>query len=219
MDAVFIFLFIAVFAGLAIYSYFCNKKKKEAFRAEAQRLGLAYEPEKDRAAPREFEFLDKMRNGRDRYAFNTFRGTFRQQNVRAFDYHYTTGSGKDTQHHYLSFYVLRLPITVPELTIGPEGFFSKIAQAFGYHDIDFESHEFSRKFCVRSRDKKFAYDICYMAMMEYLLQNQDMTIELERDTLAFFLGKKLSPEAIESNLGRLLELRRLIPDYVVNRSS
>ena len=219
MDFVFIILFVIVFACLAIYSYVYDKKKKEAFRAAALRLGLNYDPAKDRDVPRELEFIDRTRAGRDRYAFNTFQGMFRGQSVRLFDYHYKTGSGKNTHHHYLSFYLLRLPITVPELTIGPEGFFSKIAQAFGYDDIDFESHEFSRKFCVRSRDKKFAYDICHTGMMEYLLDNQDLTLEMERDTLAFSLAKRLSPETVETDLGRLLELRRLIPDYVINRSS
>ena len=33
------------------------------------------------------------------------------------------------------------------------GVFSKIAQAFGYDDIDFESHEFSRRVCVRAADR------------------------------------------------------------------
>lgn len=219
MEVVFVLLFIAVAACLGIYGYFYNKKKREALQAAALRLGLSYDPAKDRVTPRELEFIDRVRSGRDRYAFNILRGTFRGESVRVFDYHYKTGSGKDTRHHYLSFYVLRLPITVPELTIGPEGFFSKIAQAFGYDDIDFESHEFSRKFCVRSRDKNFAYDICHTGMMEYLLKNQGLTIEMDRDTLAFSLGKRLDPETIENNLGRLLDLRELIPDYVIHRSS
>ena len=40
---------------------------------------------------------------------------------------------------------------------------------FGYQDIKFESAEFSKTFCVRSPDKKFAYDVCNAKMMEYLL--------------------------------------------------
>ena len=108
--------------------------------------------------------------------------------------------------------------SVPELTIGPEGFFSKIAQAVGYDDIDFESHEFSRKFCVRCRDKKFTYDVCNSQMIEFLLANTDLTMEMERDSLAISFHRRLRPEQIESNLQRLIRVRSLMPNYLFARS-
>jgi hypothetical protein len=114
----------------------------------------------------------------------------------------------------LSFFVLHLPAAFPELVISSEGFFSKIAQAFGYDDIDFESHEFSRKFCVRSKDKKFAYDVCNARMIEYLLANDDLTIEIENDVLSISFGSRLKPEQIEPNLNRLIEIRSLMPTYL-----
>ena len=100
------------------------------------------------------------------------------------------------------------------LTIAREGVFSKIAQAFGYDDIDFESHEFSRKFCVRSKDKKFAYDVCNARMIEYLLANDDLNIEIEGMALAIGFGDTLAPERIEPNLQRLVQLRGLMPYYL-----
>jgi hypothetical protein len=134
-----------------------------------------------------------------------------------FDYHYQTGSGKNTHHHYFSFFILHLSVSFPELVIGREGFFSKIAQAVGYDDIDFESHEFSRKFCVRSGDKKFAYDVCNARMIEYLLSNTDLSIEIEDDVLAISLSSRLAPEQIEPNLNRLITVRSLMPDYLFSR--
>jgi len=112
--------------------------------------------------------------------------------------------------------MLTLPIVCPELTIAKEGIFSKIAQSFGYDDIDFESHEFSRKFCVRSKDKKFAYDICNAQMIEYLLANQDMSLEFENNILALSFNKRLSPEEIVPNLDRLIYVRGLIPGYILD---
>jgi hypothetical protein len=141
----------------------------------------------------------------------------------AFDYHYETHSTdskgrRQTHHHYFSFFILQLPLSFPELKIGREGFFSKVAQAFGYDDIDFESHEFSRKFCVRSKDKKFAYDVCNARMMEYLLANDDLTIEIEDQAMAISFNSRLSPEQIESNLNRLVAIRSLMPEYLFSRS-
>lgn len=100
------------------------------------------------------------------------------------------------------------------MIIVPEGFFSKIAQAIGYDDIDFESHEFSRKFCVRSRNKKFAYDVCNARMIEYLLSNTNLSIEIEGRVLAVSFNRKLTPERIEPNLNRLITVRSLLPDYL-----
>ncbi|MEJ2111918.1 MAG: hypothetical protein P8Z37_18805 [Acidobacteriota bacterium] len=218
MEPVFVILFIAVAVALAIYAYLANKKRQEALRNIAARLGLDFDPAKNRAVARQFEFIDRTRKGRNRYAFNIFRGSFQEHPVEVFEYHYKAGSGKNTHHYYLSFFIVKLPISVPELTIGPEGFFSKIAQAIGYDDIDFESHEFSRRFCVRSRDKKFAYDICHGRMIEYLLGNPDLTIEMEREVLAVSFSGKLDLDRFEHNLKRLIRLRTLIPDYVINRS-
>ena len=82
------------------------------------------------------------------------------------------------------------------------------------NDIDFESAEFSRKFVVRSPDKKFAYDFCNARMIEYLLDNRDLQVEVEHDSLALFFGSCLSPDAIQPNFDRLIQVRELIPDYV-----
>ena len=199
------------------------KKRREAMGALATRLGLSFDPGKDRDMARRFGFLDKLRRGSNRYAFNILSGNYRDHDITAFDYHYETHSTdskgrRKTHHHHFSFFILSLPASFAELTIGPEGFFSKIAQAVGYDDIDFESHEFSRKFCVRSTDKKFAYDVCNARMIEYLLANTDLMIEIERNWLAVAFKRRLSPGQIEPNLERLIRVRSLLPDYLFSRS-
>jgi hypothetical protein len=210
--------FVVVVIVVAILGHLNAQKRRQAMFALAAGLGLRFDPGKRRDLALRYEFIDRMRAGRDRYAFNILAGNYQSHDVILFDYHYKTGSGKDTHHHYLSFFILRLPITVPELTIGPEGFFSKIAQAVGYDDIDFESHEFSRKFCVRSRNKKFAYDVCNAQMIEFLLSNTDLTMEMELDSLAISFNRRLKPEQIEPNLQRLIQVRSLLPDYLFARS-
>ncbi len=207
------FIIVAVILG-----HLQAQKRRAAMLALAHRLGLRFDPGKSRDLARRYEFIDRMRAGRNRYAFNILAGAYQGHDVLLFDYHYKTGSGKNTHHHYLSFFILRLPTSVPELVIGPEGFFSKIAQAVGYDDIDFESHEFSRRFCVRSRDKKFAYDVCHARMIEYLLSNTDLTLEMELDSLAISFQRRLKLDQIEPNLQKLIAVRALLPDYLFSRS-
>jgi hypothetical protein len=219
VEPLFIVGVIALIVVAAIAGYLGAKKRREAMLALAARLGLHFDANKNRDLARRYSFLDKLRTGDNRYAFNTLSGSYRDHEVTAFDYHYETHSTdskghRQTHHHYFSCFLLHLPASFPELVIGREGFFSKMAQAFGYDDIDFESHEFSRKFCVRSPDKKFAYDVCNARMMEYLLANDDLTIEIEDDVLALTFGSRLRPERIEPNLNRLVTLRSLLPDYL-----
>jgi len=206
--------FIAIFILVAVGGIIAARKRREAMRALAAKLGLSFEPGKNRHLAREYKSLDKLRRGSNRYAYNILSGSYREHNVTLFDYHYQTGSGKDTHHYNISFFMLHLPVSFPELVIGKEGFFSKVAQAIGYDDIDFESHEFSRKFCVRSGDKKFAYDVCNARMIEYLLANSDLSIEIEGGALAISFDRRLSPERIEPNLSRLIEVRSLLPAYL-----
>ena len=218
MQPFMIFGVLVLIAVIAIVGYLSSLKRREAMMALARRLGLRFSPHKDRHLAKEYRFLDKLRHGHNRYAYNVLSGQYQGHDVMVFDYHYQTGSGKNTHHYHISFFMLMLPAVFPELVIGREGFFSKIAQAVGYDDIDFESHEFSRKFCVRSKDKKFAYDVCHGRMIEYLLANDDLSIEIDGHALAISFQRRLSPEQIEPNLNRLLELRSLLPDYVFARS-
>jgi hypothetical protein len=206
--------FVAIFIIVLVVGYISSLKRREAMAAVAAKLGLQFMPHKDRYMARRYNFLDKLRRGSNRYAYNVLSGKYKEHEVLIFDYHYKTGSGKNTHHYYFSFFILHLPVSFPELIIGPEGIFSKIAQAVGYDDVDFESHEFSRKFCVRSRDKKFAYDVCNARMIEYLLSNTDLSIEVEERALATSFNSRLAPEKIEPNLDRLVTVRSLLPDYL-----
>lgn len=211
--------FLILAGGLAIYGVIRERKRREAFAKMAQHLGMTYHGGRDYRLATRFGFLDKLAKGQKRYAFNTLSSQYRGQEVHAFDYHYETHSHdskgrRQTHHHYLSCFVLVLPRSFPELTIAREGLFSKIAQAVGYDDIDFESHEFSRRFCVRSKDKKFAYDFCHARMIEYLLENPDLNIEVDIDTLALVFDRRLAVDEIPRNLERLQTIRDLMPDYL-----
>lgn len=210
---------IAVIAVVAVLSYLSAQKRRQALMDLAARLGLRFEPQKDWDSAKRYAFLNKLREGSNRYVFNKLSGRYQAQDVTAFDYHYETHSTdskghRQTHHHYFSCFLLHLPRSFPELVIGREGLFSKIAQALGFDDIDFESHEFSRKFCVRSSNKKFAYDVCNARMMEYLLAHDDLTLEIDQDVLALTFDSRLDLARFESNLTRLVTLRALMPDYL-----
>ena len=218
---IFVFLIIAGAAG--IYGAIAARKRREELFELALRLNLDFRLGPDYGLAEELQFLKKLAQGDNRYACNILSGIYQNDDIRAFDYHYqaTThdGKGSHTTHHTFSFFVLRLPGFFPDLTVRRENFFMKVAEAFGYQVINFESAEFSKAFNVRSADRKFAYDVCNGKMMEYLLANRDLSIEIENQALALAFDSCLSAQRIEFNLQRLAQIRSLMPDYLFAQNS
>ncbi len=205
--------------GALIWGLNAGKKRRSEMGELAARLGLQFNAERNYGMAKQFAFLDKLRQGDNRYAYNIMAGQFQNHDIAVFDYHYETHStdskgNRQTHHHHFSFFILNLEKSFPELTIAKEGFFSKIAQAVGFDDIDFESHEFSRRFVVRSKDKKFAYDFCNAQMIDYLLGAQEIELEVDSNSLALAFNRCLKVEEIEPRLRQLVEIRSLMPDYL-----
>jgi hypothetical protein len=219
--ALLVIIFIAAVYG-AVQGAIQARKRQEGLFALAQRLNLDLNPGLDYAIADRFDFLKQLAQGDNRYATNVLSGNYRQNDVLAFDYHYETQThdknGTHTEHHWFSFFILTLPAFFPDLTIRRENFFTKVAEVFGYEAIKFESAEFSKTFCVRSPDKKFAYDVCNAQMIEYLLANRDLSIEIENNVLALAFTTRLEPEQIETDLQRLVEIRTRLPEYLFTKT-
>jgi hypothetical protein len=216
------FIVIIVIGG--IYSAIAARKRREGLFELAQRLNLNFDAGEDYGISEQFSFLNQFNQGDNRYAINILSGTYQQQPVKAFDYHYETytydKNGRHTEHHWFSFCILTVPaMAFPDLTIRREGFFTKIAEVFGYQDINFESAEFSKAFNVRSPDKKFAYDVCNARMIEYLLANRDLSIEVENEVIALAFNSRISVEQFEINLQRLVEIRSRLPEYLFTNAA
>ncbi len=210
---------LVVIVVSVIYGWIQAQKRLEGLNELALRLGLNFSAAENYELAERYSFLKQLAQGENRYARNVLSGTYQQNQVLVFDYHYETHTTdskghRQTQDHWFSFFILTLPMVFPDLTIRHENFFTKIAEVFGYQDINFESAEFSKAFNVRSPDKKFAYDVCNAKMMEYLLANRDLSVEIESNVLALAFNTRLSVEQIEANLQRLVEIRSRLPEYL-----
>jgi hypothetical protein len=208
---------IIIFA--CFYSADRMRKRKEGLFKLAQRLNLSFDESENHAVADQYAFLKDLNKGDNRYATNILSGTYQQNKILAFDFHFETSTMDQngrirTQEYWFSFLILTVPVAFPDLTIRREGFFTKIAEVFGYQAIKFESAEFSQTFCVRSPDKKFAYDVCNANMIEYLLANKDLSVEIENQVIALAFNTRISVEEIENDLQRLVEIRARLPEYL-----
>ena len=216
---------IAAIIGVVIYfGYLAEKKRREELAALAAQLGWRFDPTKDRSHDDEYAHFEIFRRGHGRCAFNTLTGelTIDERNYPAkmgdFVYKITTSTGKSTQTHTyrFSYLILHLPFAnVPDLLIRREGMFDKLAGAFGFDDIDFESAEFSKRFHVKSPDKKFAYDVIHPRMMEYLLGSDPPTVDIECGRCCLSDGRhRWSPQEFNSTLSWVADFIDLWPDHV-----
>jgi len=220
-----IFLIGLFFLPFFIWKHYDDQKKRSVDMAfEARKIGMTMDRALDRRLSQTYGFLRKI-GGSRRYALNIVSGTSQGHSVTLFEYHYqryfrckSYEFDKYIEHNYLSFYVLDLEQDLPILTVKEEKpasrILARISDALGRGDIDFESHEFSEKYDVRSNDKKFAYDFCNTQMMEYLLEKTSVPIEVEGEALAILYPDNLDFYDNKPRLEHLVNIRNRMPAYL-----
>ena len=191
----FVLLAAAVVAVIRLYYYF-QKIRRQKLAAVARHLGLTYYPGGYYDLEDRFKYFELFQRGDSRHSYDLIAGHKDKIEVMLFDYSYETGSGKNRTTHRRTACILTLPIRhyFPYVVIRPEGFFDKLASAVGFNDIDFESVEFSKKYFVKSKDRRFAYDVIHPRMMEYLLSVGSLYVEIANRALLVHHDTRLSPD-------------------------
>jgi hypothetical protein len=209
-----IIIVTAVVAVFAIYAYFASRRKNELL-AWAAANGFNFSPDDDSEFDYKFPNFNCLRRGSGRYAKNVITGSVEGRTFFALDYHYTTGSGKSTQHHSFSAVIVQNPIWCKPLLIRPENFFDKLCEFVGFDDINFESAEFSRNFFVKSPDKKWAYDIIHPQAMDFLLKSPLFSIQLDTLYTIAWKDSKFKIDDFENALNIVHGLFQRVPGYVL----
>ena len=189
----FVLVALAGIALLAWYQWKVEQQRRADLAALAASLGWSFDPAEDPDHDDRFAQFEVFRRGHGRRAYNTLRGHLdvqgRRFGVQAGDFTYkvTSGSGKNrsTTTYRISYLIVGLPWDPPALLIRPENVLDRLAGFLGFEDIDFESEEFSRRFHVTCKDRKFAYDLVHPGMMELLLGAQPPVIDVEAGHACF----------------------------------
>ncbi len=185
---------------LAYFGHKAAKQRRADLLALSGRYGMSFDPSHDRGFEHRYSHFEVFTRGFGRSAYNTMRGEVevggRAMGCVMGDYTYKTreGSGKNrrTVTHRFSYCILEMPWNgMPGLLIRREHFFDKLGSAFGFDDIDFESNEFSKKYFVKSANRKFAYDICHPRMIEWLLETQATGVDIEQGRMCVTDGSRV----------------------------
>jgi hypothetical protein len=215
---IFVAFAILIVAG-GIFSYYQNRKRREAFEALAARRGWNFSADRNNGLEQYYPGFSCLQEGSNRYAYNLLRGRSGDNNLLGFDYHnetYSTDSkGKrTTHHHYFSALILETPWPLKPLLIRDETLFDKFGEFFGVDDIDFESAEFSRKFYVKSPDRRWAFDVINQATMEFLLAAPRFTIQFADAKVIAYRSGQFVPEDFEQAEQVIQGILERLPKYL-----
>jgi hypothetical protein len=217
------FVFFAIVS--AYFSYQKTLQRVSELVTLAQELDWKFSSDEDYYFGDRYSQFSVFSQGNDHWAENTLEGRIRTDDdawpARMGDYHYTTtssdGKTTTTHHHHFSYLLVQLPYpSLPDLRIRREGLFDHVASAFGFSDINFESSAFSKRFHVKSTDKKFAYDVVHPAMMEFLLAVEPPTIEIDRACCCLTTGRSTwSAAEFREQLNWATKFFQLWPKHLV----
>jgi len=206
--------FIALAVALIVFGILKARQRREAMTRLAAELGFEYYPDDPWNLEDKYAMFELFGRGHSRKASNVICGEIDGRAVVAFDYRYTTGSGKNESTHSCQALVMGLPILAAGLRMRSENLFDRVASWVGYEDIDFESDEFSRRYHVACDDRRFAYDILHARLIDYLLGCGSVpNLEMQGPLMVLFEN-----QGDAANVRRLLAIGReivaSIPDYV-----
>lgn len=224
MNALIIIAVVILVGGGVGLSLWFAAKRRQALAAWAASRGLAFSPGKDTSLEARFPGFDCLRTGDHRFADNILAGKWADREFMGFDYHYethtqSTKGGTQTQHHTFSAVVLSSAVPLKPLLIRPEGVFDKVAGFFGFEDINFESAEFSRKFYVKSPDKKWAYDVIHQRTMEFLLGMPRFSLALDGHSAIAWRRTTFKTGDFEQAAELVRGVLDRLPDYLVREQT
>ena len=220
MDVALLFVLFAVVAVALVWlQWKIAAKRREEFLLTATRLGLTY------AADDPFGTVDLpfalFRRGDGRGVENMMHGEAAGMRVRLFDYWYYEQThnpkGPDTRsYHRFSCAMTWIDADCPQLTIATEGILTRLADAVGFRDIEFESEEFNRRWQIQSDDRRFAFAFVDARMMAWLLDEGAIGAYETLGPLLLCSTDKVKPAEYENLLELLRRFRSHVPDVVAS---
>ena len=226
MEGLLFFGFVVLAGAIAYFAWKARQAEIERLTLWAQQHGLSYRPDKFTgfgggifdSAESSLAWTEQFQPfgvGHARYGQDLFVGRLEGMPFSAFNYNYTTGSGKNQTHHSYGIAYFDLPVWLGGLDVSREGFLSGFAGAIGFADIQFESEEFNKMFCIRGPDERHVYDFFHPQMMEYFqFRGFPGHLQIKGNRLVYHRSGSYAPEDFLSIAQFTSGMVALIPNYM-----
>src|SRR5947208_8979121 len=146
---------VAVVAGgVALVNWLLTRRRRRTYEAFCLERGYRFDPARPGEEAHHAATCRLFTEGRGRRWTFTIAGSSGGTPFTAFEYRWTTGSGKNSQTHRIGGLLWTMERSLPQFLLMPEGLWARLAAYFGGQDIDFaESPEFSRAYRLRGSDE------------------------------------------------------------------
>lgn len=186
-------LAIVLFMGVVlVVSWRKERARTEALRRLAETAGLMFQPKGDVAALQSLGGVQLFDRGHSKEAFNLMTGRVGDDHVAVFDYRYTTGSGKNKNASCQT--VVLLPSAkrgLPDLQMAPENPLTRLAETFGFQDIDIDSSpEFSSRYIVRGADEAAIRAALAPRAASYFAAHEGWSVEARAGSVAVYRAQR-----------------------------
>jgi hypothetical protein len=166
-------LFLAAVAAFFLGTKWRAKKRWEGLLAVAVGLGLSFAGDEfDAERMPELGEVPLFAKGRAKKGSNHLFGVIDGVDVEAFDYQFTTGSGKSTQTHRQTVAVYRVigaGLGLPRFEMRPRRWYHTVGSWFGYRFVKFDSHpRFHGAYLLRGPDEAALREWFGPTLLEYL---------------------------------------------------
>jgi len=211
-----IFAGILAVIGVAAYIAWVNEKKRTAALFDvATRMGFTFEPKVTNEEAATLGSFHLFRIGRSRKGKNLMRGKADGADAIVLDYQYTTGSGKSSHTHVQTVVLypgVPTDTRLPDFTLAPEHWWTRIGELFGYQDINFESsEEFSRQYLLRGTDESAIRAAFGANVLGYFAQNPGWSVESAGGQLAVYhTERRPKPEELQAFVAETASVRRAL---------
>ena len=190
-----------VIGGAIVLSRWSEKKREAQWKQIAEDLGLPFFPQGDGSLISHLHHFHLFSQGRSRKIRNMLHGETDEVELAIFDYRFRTGSGENKRiHRQTVIYFRSSDLKLPQFAVRPEHFFHKIGGAFGYQDIDFETHpEFSKTYLLRGDDESSVRQLFNDSLLKFFESQPKISVEAGGNQLIFYRQRKRTkPDEVRS---------------------
>jgi hypothetical protein len=173
-------------------------RRTRQIQAVLSRLGFTLQEEREGLYLRFVGLFKIGQRGHSRQISNHFESALHADGItQLMDYSFEEGSGKGRRafRHTLAV-ISDKRMELPAFVLAPQKIFSRIAQRFGAHDIDFDGFpRFNGTFKLQGDDEAAVRSLFTPVVIEELERHPDITLEGRAGNLLIFRYKKrVKPE-------------------------
>src|SRR3989442_1925327 len=144
----------AVAGGVGLVTWLVTRRRRQAYEAFCRDRGYRFDAQRSGEEARHAATCRLFTEGHGRRWTFTIVGTSGGTPFTAFEYRWTTGSGKSSRSHCIGGLLWTVERSLPLFFLAPQGWWDKGAAYFGVHEIDFDdSPDFSHSYRLQGGDE------------------------------------------------------------------